>query len=183
LQNNFYNSENQLSAFWDIEVLNSNNSSLLKTRVVSSTIPFLKLNVERQITGLTTFKDVTFPEEFSITLRESTDFLVYNFFKDWLSKFYNEEENTFKTFSSKFEYEQSLLNLKFTFYKGVGFAFGFGTGIESVKIEKDNMVKSFSFIAKNCKPLGFNNIDLQYDTSTALEVTINMIAEQITKEI
>lgn len=178
MQDIFYETDNQISILWDIEVLNSNNASLLKTRVVSSTIPFLKINSERRLSGLISFKDISFPDEFSITLRESSNFSVYKFFKEWMSKFYNEEENTFKTFSSKSEYEQNLLNLKFTFYRGKSIAFGIGTAIEGVQIEKDTMEESFSFYAKNCKPVGFNDIDLQYDSGSALEITINMIAEQ-----
>ena len=182
MQDIFYETDNQLSTFWDVEILNSENIPKLKTRVISSTIPFLQINIERRLSGILSFKDVTFPEEFSITLRESSNFTVYKFFKEWISKFYNEEENTFKTFESKTAYLQNLLNLKFTFYRGNNIALGVGTGIEGVEFKKDTMEESFSFYAKNCKPIGFNNIDLQYDSGSALEITINMIAEQVTQE-
>ena len=179
MQDIFYETDNQLSTLWDLEVLNSDKTPLLKTRIVESTIPFTQLNTERKFSGKVFFKDVTYPDEFSITLRESSNFTVYKFFKEVLDKFYDFEQNTFKTFSSKSEYEQNLLNLKFSFYKGKSIAFGIGTGIEGVEIKKDTMEESYSFFAINCLPLSISDINLSYESGDALQVTINMTAEKI----
>ena len=62
MQDIFYETDNQLSTLWDLEVLNSDKTPLLKTRIVESTIPFTQLNTERKFSGKVFFKDVTYPD-------------------------------------------------------------------------------------------------------------------------
>lgn len=174
-----YQEDNQLSTWWDL------TASLpgwddLKTRVESVSSPFMKFETERKISGEIIFMGVERPTEVSISIRESTSFSTYKYFNDWAEKFYDKEKQVFKTFPNQLEYNQSLMDLTITYYKGPLFNVGISVlGVDVLgSVGVDQMKASHSFIMKGCKPIGIGDLEASYDGG-ALSYTVTLMPETV----
>jgi len=168
-----YKYEDQLSSQWDLKIHSlDGKADKIKFKVQSTSIPFSSFDVERKKSGELAFKGYKEIDNFSVTLRESSDFSTFKFFQDWQDKFYNRDTRTFNTFYSKADYYKSLYNIEITFYVGMVIAIGIPY------IDVDTMRPSYSFFGSNCKPIAIENLSLDYSGSGPLVFSVSFACEK-----
>lgn len=171
--NSVYKYEDQLSILWDIKII-APGAEKLSFKVESCSIPQYKLDVERKFSGETVYKKITHPEAISITFRESSDQSTYAFFRDWMSKFYDFKRHIFYSFTTLEEYNASLYRVNIFYYKP-----GWPIGIGIPFVENDFSVPTKQFSCLRCKPIGIDDISLDYSDGNALKYTVTLLPEEI----
>jgi len=156
-----YRYEDQLASNWDLQIDSPEGAVLskIKYKVISTSIPFQKFQVERKKSGETIFKGVEEADTFTITLRESPDFTSFLFFQTWMDLFYDRIKRVFRVFPSEALYWLSLYNVQITFYR-------------------DNFIPSGVCLATFCKPVGIETLSLDY-SGNPLVFTVTLQPERI----
>ena len=169
-----YKYEDQLANQWDFKIYSLGTDNGLRFKVQDVTNPFLKFNVERKFSGETVIKTVEEVEPITITFRESPNAAVYDFFKTWMDKFYDQENRVFKVFHDLGSYHNALYDVELTFYKSAPLA------ISIPYVDVDLASPGFSFLGTNCKPIGLETISLDYQGNPVL-FSVSLLPEKIKK--
>ncbi len=88
----------QYSSMWDIEIEGGDSWDTLKARVDTMPLPFAKLTTERVPAGEVFYTGAEFPLDFSITLRETSDWRVYDYFDAWWNDIFDQSTRRFKSY-------------------------------------------------------------------------------------
>ena len=171
--NSVYKFEDQLSILWDIKIL-AGNAEKLQFKVEDCSLPFYKFDVERKFSQETVFKKVENLDEVSITFRESNDHSTFDFFYNWMSKFYSFEDRVFRSFSSIEEYNKYLFSIDLYLYKP-GYPIGMGIPFR----ENDYSKATKAFHLTRCKPIGIDTVSFDYSTGSALKYSVSFLPEEI----
>lgn len=177
--------EDQLGALWEVRIIpkkSSNvDSKILTFKTQEMTIPFFRFKVERQLSGLIPWMGVEDLNELSITLRESVDFSTIKFFEELKSKIYDYKERRFLVQKNENDY---LVDIEASFFKP-------GSIEQSIEWRNaDLWVKnqtwqtqtiydepSIKIIYKNCKLIGFDNLNLSYTGGEAIVYSVTLMPE------
>lgn len=91
--NQSYSRAPQLTNLWDFYLEDWGNDSryaVSRFNVVSSNLPFVaSLETDSFNTGENFYTDFKYPSSFTLELRENTEFTVYEYFKNWMSKVFD----------------------------------------------------------------------------------------------
>lgn len=113
-----YKAPPQLENLWDFEMEDweTSNLNISKFKVITTSIPQLKLETLSHNTGHKYYSDFVMPDTFSITFREDTLFSVYRYFKRWEREIFDVRQGVFisseypKTRSGVLKYSTFVLN-------------------------------------------------------------------------
>ncbi len=103
-----YSNPAQLTNLWDFYFVDW-RGEMNVMKVVNTNLPYLvTLETGKYDTlGTHFYNGFTFPESFSVTFREDTNFTVYNYFKEWLDIIFDTKEATFKSYNMNSPIEKS----------------------------------------------------------------------------
>lgn len=116
----------QFASQWEfyIEDWDQSEYKISRFKVISSNLPMVRLTTQTHKTGQSYYTGYTMPSTVSLSLREDVDFSVYNYFKDWESKIFDEQTGCFisspevKTKNAVLKYTAYTLDAKKSdFYK------------------------------------------------------------------
>ena len=113
-----YKAPPQLENLWDFEMEDwmTSNLNISKFKVITTSIPQLKLETLSHNTGHKYYSGFAMPESFSITFREDALFSVYRYFKRWEREIFDVEKGVFissrypKTRAGVLKYSTFVLN-------------------------------------------------------------------------
>lgn len=172
----YYEEDNQLTSWWELNINTKSSWGLLKKRVESVDLSFLKLETERKKSGETVYVGVEYCEPITLVIRESISFSTYDFFDQWFDKFYDKKNKVFRTFRNEIDYDNELLDITLTYYKGP--LLNLAMSIANIDIGVDQMKPSMAFRMLSCKIIGLSDINATYDSGEALKYTITILPEE-----
>lgn len=88
-----------LAPLWELSLEGGQGWDSIKVRLEATSLTFPKLSIERLPNGEAYYSDVEFPHDFSITVRESTNFKVFKYFQDWWDNVYDLDLRQFKSYA------------------------------------------------------------------------------------
>lgn len=143
---------------WEFYLADIGAPLFFKFLVTETTLPFERLTTESRNTGSKHYTGYMPIEEFSLTLRETTDFDVYNFFNDWKESVYDSTERVFKSGPGKYKtailaFQEAKLPLFATYNK------------------------VFQFNRLQVK--GLSDVSLNYETTDSLRVTVTFAVDEV----
>jgi hypothetical protein len=90
---------NQLASLWDFTISGANDdtpwSQTMTFEVEDMTLPFPKLTMEKLVNGENYYSGIEFPNEVSITLRETVNFTCLSYFQNWFDLVYDLNKRVF----------------------------------------------------------------------------------------
>lgn len=177
--------EDQLGALWEVSIIpkksSNNDPKILTFKTQEITIPFFRFKVERQLSGLIPWMGVEDLNELSITLRESVDFSTIKFFEELKSKIYDYEKRHFIVQENENDY---LVDVEASFFKPGNiensnewkYAYNWIRD-ETWKSQTIYNEPSIKIIYKNCKFVGFDNLNLSYASGEPIVYSVTLMPE------
>lgn len=110
---NSYMYSPQMENLWDfyIEDWDESYYNISKFKVISASVPQLSLSYGSHNTGSKFYSGYEMPNTFSVTFREDTKFSVFNYFKVWERKVFDERTGQFIS-NDKIKTKQGFLEFK-----------------------------------------------------------------------
>jgi hypothetical protein len=143
----------QVNNDWDFIMT---DNPLMKYKVKSCSLPFLKFGISEKKTGQKFYKDVEYPGSFTLELYETTTYETYRYFKTWQDLIFNPYTQTFNSDIGFYE-KSAILIFNNNFL--------------------DNGILQFMF--SNLKLVGADALSLNYSDGGPLSYNINLTADTI----
>lgn len=178
-----FKTEYQLNNQWDLFFVDSLNADTMHFRVVDTSIPFYKLEVETKLTGEKFYKSLTEIDSVNITIREKIDFSTFTFFENWFNSVYDRKNRVFKVIYN--ENEEVLRNFNLVFYKPLATALDtaltLGTPFfQNISTPSINPPKpAFTIKLKGCRLVGISDLSLSYDSGGPLTYSVELKPQEI----
>jgi hypothetical protein len=94
---------NQLASMWDFSISGAADdapwSKIMTFEVEDVSLPFPRLTTEKLANGENYYSGIEFPNEVSITLRETIDFTSLSYFQEWFDEVYDLDDRVFLSYA------------------------------------------------------------------------------------
>lgn len=176
------------SAFLQSDFIHPNNFDFefednpnIKYQLRSITLPFRKLATSTSRSGNKYYSAITFIESVSMTFFETTDLKVMSYFKNWFDTIFDEKTNRFIA-------NQTTKNGILTIYKSAE------NGTKALLIDEGGVqkiitipvfkdVNAIRFKYTGLRPLSFEDLTLNYETTDTLTLSVALTLDSIDPEI